>query len=242
MIRIERHKPVAQLIEEGEALHLGEASEIDIRTLFLHIHHPLETGFHLFQFALLFSRMQNILHRILFRLFDTITRHTERLVLHQIRHNLPLDGLCIMFCIHTEHNLLLKFHQFLTVIFIFQQMMYEIYLFRIDGGNQATIKRQHPTYKCPLTNPFINRFFIHMDERTELCHIEMLQCREHHGTDNQLLVIGIHGRRQEHLLHSRRDAIRPYIRRKNMVKKHIHIVLMLAVQLTPLCLTPLGRL
>ena len=48
MIRIERHKPVAQLIEEGEALHLGEASEIDIRTLFLHIHHPLETGFHLF--------------------------------------------------------------------------------------------------------------------------------------------------------------------------------------------------
>ena len=109
MVDIKRNKPIAQFIEERKTLHLRETSEIDVRTLLLHIQHAIETLFNLFQFTLLLSGMQNILHRILLHLFYPITCHTECLTIHQVRHNLLLYGLGILFGIETEDYLLLQF-------------------------------------------------------------------------------------------------------------------------------------
>ena len=56
MTAIERHEPVVKRMEEREALHLGEAIEIDVTALLLHLDHLLD--------ALL-----KALHRLLFLLW-----------------------------------------------------------------------------------------------------------------------------------------------------------------------------
>ena len=43
MLWVERHEPVAELLEEGETLHLREATEIDVGTLTLHVGHTEST-------------------------------------------------------------------------------------------------------------------------------------------------------------------------------------------------------
>ena len=107
MLHIKRYEPVHRVLEECKPLHLRETSEVDVRTLFLHTLHPTVVLLQLFHPAFLGIRMQNILHRIVLNLLNTISGNLEIAVIKQSRQYFLLNGLIVFLCIHTEIYLLL---------------------------------------------------------------------------------------------------------------------------------------
>ena len=102
MIHIKRYEPVHSVLEECKPLHLRETSEVDVRTLFLHALHPTVVLLQLLHPAFLGIGMQNILHRIVLNLLDTISGNLEIAVIKQSRQYFLLNGLIVFLCIHTE--------------------------------------------------------------------------------------------------------------------------------------------
>ena len=108
MLLIVRCKPVGYIVEEREPFHLRETSKIDVRALFLHIDHPVETSFHLFQILFFLVRMQYVVQYALLVLFEyVVASHHVALTLYQVGHDLLLDGITILFGTHAVVNLLL---------------------------------------------------------------------------------------------------------------------------------------
>ena len=114
MVHIERYEPITDLLKERKALHLRETTEIDVGTLFLHLLHPLETFLQLFHPPFFLIGMKDVIQRMFLHFLDTITCHAKTIVLQQIGHNLPLDGLVVLLSIYTQDNLMLQLYEFLT--------------------------------------------------------------------------------------------------------------------------------
>ena len=146
--------------------------------------------------------MQNLVEFILRCLLYPVSRQTETSrTVHQGGHNFLLDGGVVALGIDTVDQLLLQLHQLLTTGFILQQFLHQFFLLRVDALPDPGVKGEGPAHEGSLANWFVDGFLIEMHQQTELRDIETVDRRQHHGGDNQLLVAGIDGGRQQHLLH-----------------------------------------
>ena len=174
MFDIEGHKPVAELREERETFHLRETTEIDIRTLFLHLLHPLELLFHLLHPPFFFIGMEDIIQRMVLHFLNTVPRHPETVVLQQVGHNLSLDGLVVFLGIDTQNDLMLQLHQLLTDGRIFQHLIQHLLLITIEINEDIILQSQGPTDQGSLTDSGISGMTIYGQQHLELRQIEMI--------------------------------------------------------------------
>ena len=132
MLHEERHKPVGDIVEERIALHLCETRKIDVNALFLHVDNALHTGFQLLHPLFGDIRMQDFLQRVFLRFLNTVTGNLKRVVLNQIRHDLPADDIVILLGIQRQYQLHLQFRQFLTHLIGLQHFVNDGLLLRIN--------------------------------------------------------------------------------------------------------------
>ena len=153
MIYIIRCKPVDNLIEERESLHLRETSEIDIGALLLHVDHLAETSFHLFQFLLVLTWMQYFVECTLFVLFQhTTTCYVQILSLYHIGHYLLLYHVAILVGTQTEVHLFLQFYKLLHALGILQRCSYKLADLWEQEFLYAFVYREHPSHQSTLAH------------------------------------------------------------------------------------------
>ena len=114
MLGIERRKPVAYLAEEGKPLHVGEASEIDVAALALHLHHTVHLIFYLSHIAVGIFIAQYLVER---RVFATVRLHAPVLqsaVLDECGDNVGLNLSAVGLSTLTIQQLHLNLHEFTT--------------------------------------------------------------------------------------------------------------------------------
>ena len=107
MVKIERSKPVHHIIKERELLHLSEPTEIDIRTLPLHIHHLTYLLLQLFHPLLVSILMKNTLQGVFFLLHNAESSYSQVRIAHDIRHDITLNLVIILLSIATIEELYL---------------------------------------------------------------------------------------------------------------------------------------
>ena len=153
VIYIIRCKPVDNLIEERESLHLRETSEIDIGALLLHIYHLAETSFHLLKFLLVLAWMQYFVEGALFVLLhNTTTHYVQILSLYHIGHYLLLYHVAIFICPQTEVHLFLQFYKLLHALGILQCGSYKLTHLREQEFLYAFVYREHPSHQSTLAH------------------------------------------------------------------------------------------
>ena len=179
--------------------------------MLLHSGHLLDTLLHLLDLPLLTAGVQDILHRVFLVLHDTVGGNPEVLVLDELRHDLLLDGACVLVRIDTEGYLLLQFCQFFTAMAVLQQVVDQRRQFRIEGSRHRVPQCEHPPDESALTHIRVGSLLIHMHQRTHLPHVEIFQQRQHDGTHDKLLVVAVDGRREQQLFHGRGHPVAPDI-------------------------------
>src|SRR3712207_4578933 len=120
MVGIERHEPIYQRIEKAKALHLRETSKIDVTTLLLHIHHAPVTFLKFFHRFIVCIRMKDTFYIILFFLYKAMVSTLDIAILHQARHNITLNFLCVLIRIHAVEHLQSYLTNLLTTMRIVQ--------------------------------------------------------------------------------------------------------------------------
>ena len=225
MLHKERHKPVRDIVEEGETLGLRKTAVEDVGTLALHVHHALKRLFQFFHTLLRGIRMQHVFQGIVLHLLDTILGHAEALVIHDIWHNFLLYGIGILLSIHRVNHLDLKLSQLSTDALRFQQFLNQCALLRIDSQH-IVVYAQHPAHQCTLAYMFFCRTTIHTHQRTEFHNVETIHQRQHYSRYQQLLVVGIYGGRSQQFLHHVTCPLRPDIRCQQIVEQLVHLLLM----------------
>ena len=155
MLWIIRYKPVANHIEEREALHLGETTEIDVRPLLLHVGHSAHILLQFFHPLFRNLRVQNVLHRVILHLLNAVARHANVIVLQQFRDNLALDDLVVALCPQTIEHLHLQLSQFISATLIIGYLLQHL----VNLGIQLSsfrIKTKHPPYQSTLTHTLVS--------------------------------------------------------------------------------------
>ena len=109
MLCIEGCEPVAQRVEKAIALHLLEASEVNIGTLLLHVDHLLHRALQFICLLICSFGVQNVFHRVILNFFKSVLSHTEAAVAQNVRHDVALNGLIVPVGIDAADNLPLYF-------------------------------------------------------------------------------------------------------------------------------------
>ena len=201
MVEVEGYEPVGHLVEEREALHLGESAEIDIRSLLLHIEHLVEAGLDALQIGFCLIRMQDLVEVALVGLFYPVAGDAEAGLLHQIGHDLILNSGVVALSIDTIEELLLQLNEFLTAGFILEKGLHQGICLRVDAPGDLGIESESPADEGSLAHLFVGGFLIEVYQETELGNVEAADRRQHHGCDEELTVGRIDGWRVQHLFH-----------------------------------------
>ena len=72
MLCIEGREPVAQRVEKAIALHLLEASEVNVGTLLLHVDHLLHRALQFICLLICSFGVQNVFHRVILNFFKSV--------------------------------------------------------------------------------------------------------------------------------------------------------------------------
>ena len=115
---VERHYPVADVIEERVALHLRESLEEYVHALLLHVHHAAHRGLHLLHAFLLQFRVQHLFQPFLVALLlGHFLAHHSRRVCYQVWHDFLAYGAAAAGFLHAVRQLYLQFLQLLARLF-----------------------------------------------------------------------------------------------------------------------------
>ena len=167
MLAKERYKPVGNVIEEREPLHLRELPKEDIGALLMHILHTANRLFQLFHALFRGFGMQHLFQGIFLNLFDSTFSHFELIVLHQFGQDLITKGGRIFLGIQRIDHLYLQLRQFVAHLRVAQQVTDEVVLFRIDR-QIVVVNAHHPSNKGTLTYILISSMLVDMNQQTEL--------------------------------------------------------------------------
>ena len=201
MVKVEGYEPVGQLVEKREALHLRESAEIDIGSLLLHIEHLVEAGLDALQIGFCLIRMQNLVEVALIGLFYPVAGDAETGLLHQVWHDLILNGDVVTLCIDTIEELLLQLDELLTAGLTVEKFLDQGICLGVDAPGDRGIEGEGPADEGSLAHLFIGGFLIEMYQESELGDVEAADGGQHDACDEELTVGRIDGWREEHLFH-----------------------------------------
>ena len=198
MLRIEGHEPVAGFVEEGEALHLREASEVDVGSLLLHVGHLLHALFHLLHVLLGCIGMQDILQRVFIGIDESLARNLDVAVFQQIGHDFVLNATGISLGLHAKDHLHLQLGQFLAAVLILACQRNDVLHLGIDARFLG-IGHQSPAHQGALSHPFVGRLLVDSHQGLELMYVEEVERGQRYAADNELLVNAINRRREQNI-------------------------------------------
>ena len=239
MLNVERDEPVAQRVEEREALHLFETAEIHVGTLFLHVEHLLHRALHLLHLLVGGFGVHDIFHRVVVHLLDAVSRDAEIAVTQNVRHNLALDGLVILVGIDTAYHLLLQFRELLVVCLAEFCRLHPD--FGIDVERQ-TLQAQCPSHEGPFAHLYHCRLLVQMNQQTEFHDVELRETTQRHRTRDELCIQTVDGGRGEQMLVEFPLRTVPLVTHENAVEQQAHEVVVVCVEcglLSPSCLVRL---
>ena len=185
--------------------------------------------------------MQDILQRIVSHFFQSVVCHAELVVLQHIGNDFLLHCLGILLSIQGIDQLHLQLRQFLTRPLRLQEFTHHLTHRRINR-QPVIIDGKCPSHQGPLSDMFVLRAMVYVQQGAELHHIETVHQRQRNRRHHQLLVVGIHGRRQQDFLHFHTDALRPDVSCQDVVEQAIHLLLVLLIDCLALLLPLVLRL
>ena len=196
MFRRERHKPIAERVEERKALQLRESTEVDVGASLLHILHLANRCLEFFHRLVLSIGMQDVFHRVVLLHLDATTCHAESLILHQSRHDVTLNSILVLLCIQTIHHLHLQLEQLLAGGIVAGEPRSH---FLVLGKEIRYIPghREGQRYESTLAKRLFCGLLIDTQQRSELMIIGFYQTIQQQGSNKCACIVDIDGWREQ---------------------------------------------
>ena len=223
MLHIERCKPVAQLIEEREALHLRESAEVDVRPCFLHVHHLAELLLRFLNVAVCGVGVHDVVHRVVFLLLYSETRHLEVAVLQERGHYVFAYFVVVGIGIATEQHLQLQFKQLFAHRPVCQHGLQSVLHIAKQFCLPFRGQGKHPSDERSLSQLFRRRAAEHVGKHKPLVRVKHIHRRQHDCTDNQHGIGNVDGRRDQQFGVVAAERLVPHARCHHSVKQRLHV-------------------
>ena len=232
MLRIEGHEPVADVAEEGEALHLREAAKVDVGTLSLHVGHAADALLHALHGLLGGFGVEDVVERVLVHLHQSATRHLQPAATHDVGQDFLLDGVAVGIGLQAVDKLHLQFGQLGCRALVGTEAGHRLPQLGVEcvHTSRRSMEHEHPAHEGPLAQRLVGGLTVDLAEHAQFLLAERLHGREHDGTDDELLVDAGQRRREKHVDEGIGQALAPRTGGDDIVEQVAHQPGMLAVE------------